>query len=304
MTVGYAVEGKEIQLLDDSGKEVGFNRIGEIVVRSRYLSSGYWKNPDLTRAKFRPDPDDPAKQIYYTGDLGLRLPDGCLIHKGRKDFRIKIRGYGVDLVEVQAGILSYPGIREAVVIARPEEDGSGRLIAYFTSDQRQVATASKLRKFLKTTLPDYMIPSVFQRLEAIPLTSNGKVDRHALPVPDQTRPDLENRFVEPRTPVEKRLAAIWAEVLQLKRIGVNDNFFDLGGHSLAAARVISRVIQAFRWELPVHAMFDAPTVAEMAAVITAKQGKEADDDDLARMLAEIESISENQAKTLLKKEVP
>jgi len=302
LPVGYALEDKDILLFDDSGRELGPNKIGEIVVRSRYLSPGYWRRPDLTKEKFAPDPRDPEKQLYHTGDLGLMLPDGCLIHKGRKDFRVKIRGYGVEIAEVEKVLRGHPAVHDTVVMARDNESREARLIAYFTSSPERAPTTSELRKFLGKTLPDYMVPAVFVRLEALPLTPNGKVDRKALPEPGTARPELETAFQPPRTSDEGALSTIWSDVLGLDRIGSHDNFFDLGGHSLGASRIISRVIRTFQLELPLKALFQSPTIAEMAAVITEYQERKLGDDEVERILEELESMSDEEAQHLAAKE--
>ena len=192
--IGYPLEGMEVFLRDDEAKEVGSNEVGEIVVRSKYLAPGYWNQADLTKAKFKADPTDPEKRLYYTGDLGLRLPDGCLVHKGRKDFRIKIRGYGVDMVEVEKTLLTYPGIRQAIVVARQNDLGESYLIGYYASDIQPPPNMSDLRMFLKDKLADYMIPSAFVALDSIPLTPNGKIDRESLPEPGDSRPELKIVF--------------------------------------------------------------------------------------------------------------
>lgn len=297
--VGYALEDKEILLLDDDGGEIRFNQVGEIVVRSKYLSVGYWNRPDLTEAKFKPDPHDPEKRLYYTGDLGLMLPDGCLIHKGRKDFRVKIRGYGVELAEVEKSLRSHRDIQEAVVVALKTESGEARLAAYFTSRAQPAPSVSELRGYLKEKLPDYMIPSAFVGLDAIPLTSNGKVDRASLPDPGQNRPALDTDYVAPQTSVEKDLAKIWAEVLSLDQVGIHDNFFDLGGHSLLATQVISRMRDAFQVELPLRGLFETPTVAGLAAQVAQKNPPPA---ETASVLAELESLSDEEAQRLLAQE--
>jgi acyl-coenzyme A synthetase/AMP-(fatty) acid ligase/acyl carrier protein len=299
LPVGYPVEGIEIQLLNDEGCPVGFNNIGEIVVRSKYVASEYWCNPALTAAKFKRDPHDSETQSYYTGDLGLMLPDSCLVHKGRKDFRTKIRGYGVDLVEVEKALISHPDINEAVVTARTNAAKSAYLIAYFTFDRKQSFTVSELREYLKAKLPEYMIPPVFVKLEKIPLTLNGKVDRNALPMPDNSRPELDGAFVAPRSHTERRLAEIWAEVLDLDSVGVYDNFFDLGGHSLAATRVVARVYQRFQLEIPLQALFESPTVAEMAAVINEHLKEPLGNEELESILKKIESLSDEDAQRLI-----
>jgi len=301
--LGYPVEDQDILLLDDEGQNVGFNEVGEIVVRSKYLSPGYWKRPDLTDAKYRRDPDDNEKRLYHSGDLGLMLPDGCLIHKGRKDFRVKIRGYGVEIAEVEKALLSHPGINQLVVVARPNDAGEASLIAYFTSSAGATPAVGGLRNYLREKLPDYMIPSRLIRLDALPLTSGGKVDRGALPDPGGSRPALDTPFVEPTSSVEEQLTQIWAEVLALDRVGIHDNFFELGGHSLAAAGVVARVIKTFHVELPMKALFESPTVAAMAEVITRSPLKEPTEDDVNRVLSELEALSDEDAARLLANEI-
>jgi amino acid adenylation domain-containing protein len=267
LPLGYSLEGMDLSLVDDHGGPVIFDNAGEIVVRSKYLASGYWNNPDLTAAKFKADPDDPGKRLYYTGDLGLMLPDGCLIHKGRKDFRVKIRGYGVDLVEVQKALLSHPDIREAVVVAPQSEAGEARLIGYYSCQSEPGPTVSELRSFLKNQLADYMIPSTFVQLDTIPLALNGKVDRHALPVPDNLRSNLDAPFVGPRDSTEEKLVKVWAEFLGVDRVGIHDDFFDLGGHSLMSVRLINQVNKAFGKKLPEVTIYHAPTVEQFAMIL-------------------------------------
>lgn len=297
--VGYAAPGKEIFLLDDSGNEVTLGEVGEIAVRSRYLSPGYLRRPQLTKAKFTPDPKGEGRRLYLTGDLGVMLPDGCLVYKGRKDFRIKIRGYGVDLKEVELALRNHPMVTDAVVVAREQKRREKELIGYFTSTFRTSPSESELRSFLQQKLADYMIPSAFVMLDSIPLTPHNKVDRNALPPPGHFRPRLDIPFSAPRTELERELAKIWAEVLSVEQVGIHDKFFDLGGHSLAASGIISRVFQTFRLELPIKSLYDSPTVAEMAAVIVEHQAKTLDKEDLNCILAELEAISDEEAQRLV-----
>lgn len=297
--VGYPVQDKEILLIDETGEKVGFNEAGEIVVRSKYLCAGYWRRPDLTEAKFKPDPRGGEEVLYHTGDLGVLQPDGCLIHKGRKDFRVKIRGYSVEVSEVEKALREHPVVREAVVLPRPNASGETHLVAYFTSSASESPGVSQLRAFLKTNLPDYMIPSAFEIQDVMPLTPNGKVDRGSLPEPKHTRPQLENQWVGPRTPTEEHLVQIWEEILNIRPVGIHDNFFDLGGHSLAAARVVSRVIRRLQLELPLKALFDSPTVADMAVVIARHEANKVGAEDLAHWLSELDSLSDEEAVSLL-----
>ncbi len=265
--LGYALEGLEILLLDDEGKQVSYNEVGEMVVRSRYLSEGYWRRPDLTEAKFKLDPNGGRERLYLTGDLGLMRADGCLLYKGRKDFRVKIRGYGVEIAEVEKRLLSHPDVREAIVVARQNRLGESYLVAYFTVQSHSVPTVSELRGFLLEKLADYMVPSAFVMLDAMPLTPNGKLDRNALPVPDSSRPQLDVAYAAPQTSIEEKLVEIWEEILGLRPIGIHDNFFDLGGHSLAGASLISRLNRTFGLDLAVRVLFEAPTVAQLTSSI-------------------------------------
>ena len=298
--VGYPVPDKEILLLNDQGDPVGDNKIGEIVVRSKYLSPGYWRNPELTAAKFKPDAEQPEKRIYHTGDLGLTLAGGCLIHKGRKDFRVKIRGYAVEVGEVEKALREHETVQDAVVVANFLNSGEARLIAYVACQAQFRRNIEELRARLKTVLPTYMIPSSFVMLDALPLTSAGKIDRQALPDSTNARPDLAIPYTPATTPIERRLASLWAEVLSVDQVGVHDNFFELGGHSLAASRMISRVIKAFKLDLPLSALFDSPTVAEMAQVIARHHGKQINHQEAEHLLTEIEAMTEDEAKILVK----
>ena len=227
------------------------------------------------------------------------LPDGCLIHKGRKDFRVKVRGYGVEIGDLEKALLSHGDIKETVVVARPSEVGEVRLHAYFTTDGSKVPSVSELRTYLKEQLPEFMIPSRFMWLDALPLTAGGKVDRRALRDPGNSRPELEHSYLAPRNRAEEELSQIWIEVLGLEEVGIYDNFFDLGGQSLAATRVVSRVIKRFQLEIPLRSLLQSPTVAEMAAVIAAHQAKKVGEPELERILAEFESISDEEARRFI-----
>jgi len=302
MPVGYPVDGVDVLVLDEAGQEVSPGGTGEIAVRSRYLAQGYWQDPEHTRMKFLPDPDGKNERIYLTGDLGRKLPDGCLIHMGRKDFEVKIRGNKVNLSAVEAALRGLDTIAEAALVPRENNLGNTDLLAYVTSASQTALTVSELRRALSQTLPDYRIPSTFVFLNQLPLLPNGKVNRQALPAPTAARPLLDIPFTAPRTPVEEKLAMIWAEVLDLDEIGVDDNFLELGGDSLRAGQVISRVINAFRVELALRSLFEAPTVAEMALVITQSQAHNADQGQVERMLAELESLASLESSHLLDEE--
>ena len=296
--VGYAVEDMEVLLLDGGGERVGFNEVGEIAVKSRDLAVGYWRNPALTRAVFLPDPMGGNQRIYLTGDLGRMRPDGCLTHVGRKDFQGKIRGYRIELGEIEAALLNLYVVKQAVVVARGNEAGDDCLTAYVVPSVNPRPTMSALRRALAKRLPDYMIPAAFVVVDSLPLLLNGKVDRRALPAPGRTRPELEVPFVSPRTPIEEALAGIWAEALGIDQVGVVDNFFDLGGHSLLAGRVISRMRDTFQMDVPIQSFLEAPTVADIALVITRCLARELEDDELAHTLAYIESLPDETTEGL------
>ena len=297
--VGYPVEDNEILLLDESGKEVSIDAIGEIAVKSRYVTPGYWRKPDLTKASFLPGSERADERIYRTGDVGRLLPNGCLIHLGRKDFQVKIRGHRIEIAEIEMALLDHPAIKQAIVVPREDYADDRRLAAYLVAATRPAPAISELRSFLKETLPDYMIPSTWMFMEAFPLAPNGKVDRQALPPPSSTRPELDTVFVAPRTPIESRLAQIWSEVLSIDQVGVNDNFLDLGGHSLAATRVVSQVIKHFQVDLPLQSLFQSPTVAEMTRLITEHRVKKLSEDELQSILKDLESMSDEQARKFL-----
>ena len=222
--VGYHVRDREVLLLDEHKTLTGWNRVGEIAVRGRFLSPGYWRKPDLTKAKFLPDPDDPEARIYLTGDLGLMRPDGCLEYHGRKDFQVKVRGHNVGVGEIEAMLREVGGVKDAVVVSRQNGAGETYLVAYVVPNGQTFPTGVALRRALADRLPSPMIPSAFVILDALPMTPNGKIDRLRLPEPGNLRPMLDNPYTAPRTPMERDLAAIWAEVLALDRVGVEDNF--------------------------------------------------------------------------------
>lgn len=267
--VGYAVEDTEILLLNEAGEQTEI--YGEIGIRSDHLAPGYWQNPEITEAAFFPDPEGGTKQIYRTGDMGRLLSDGSIAFTGRKDFQVKIRGIRIEPGEIEAALGQHPEVRECVVLAREDILDGKRLVVYIVVNQQRAPSTHDLRSFLKQKLPDYMVPSAFVYLDALPRTPNGKVDRKALPSPDQSVIGLEESYVAPRSSVEEILVGIWVDVLKLERVGIHDNFFELGGHSLLATQVISRLRNAIQIELPLRALFEAPTIASLAKGVEASQ---------------------------------
>ena len=265
--VGYPVEDVEILLLDPDGRPVEAGAIGEVVVRSRFLADGYWRRPELTATRFRPDPGGGAERLYFSGDLGMMLPDGCLVHYGRQDFQVKVRGHRVEIEDVEAALVALPGVRTAAVVASEDALGDTHLVAYIVPAGEPAHGVTALREALAASVPDHMIPATFVRLDTMPLTTGGKVDRRALPAPPTTRPALAGPPVAPRTPLEAMLTRIWTEVLELGEIGVLDDFLELGGDSLRAGQIVARVRAEVDVPISEATLFDAPTVEAMAIQI-------------------------------------
>ena len=264
--IGKPMKGAKALVLDDRKSVCPPGVVGEIYIRSPFLTLGYYKNPEATKEVFVKNPfnNDPNDIIYKTGDLGSVRDDGNFRFLGRKDNQVKVRGIRVELGEIESHLLNHPLVTATVVLAREDRAGDLRLVAYIVANQEQAPTISDLRSFLKTKLPNYMVPSAFVLLEALPLTPNGKVDRRALPTPSQNRPEFDEPFVAPCTPVEEELTQIWSKVLSVERVGIHDNFFELGGHSLLVTQVVSRIRDAFEVELPLRDLFEKPTVAGLA----------------------------------------
>jgi amino acid adenylation domain-containing protein len=297
--VGCEIQDKQVLLINDAGREAGVGGVGEIAVKSRYLSPGYWGRPDLTKSAFMLDSAETHERIYRTGDMGFMRPDGCFEQRGRKDFQVKVHGYRVEVSEIETALLAIGSIKEALVVGRKDQSDEARLVAYIVPTCRPAPTVSAFRRILSAKLPNYMIPSAFVCLEGLPLSPNGKLDRRALPDPERCRPNLDTPFIAPRTSVETELAQIWAKVLSVEQVGIHDRFFDVGGHSLNATQVVSQVIKQFQIEVPLQSLFESPTVAEMAAVITEHQARKVAKPELEQILVELESISEEKARQIL-----
>lgn len=267
--IGRPIANTQIYLLDRSNQLVPIGVPGELHVGGDGLARGYFNRPDLTAAKFVPSPFSTiaGTLLYKTGDWARYLPDGNIEYLGRIDHQVKIRGFRIELGEIEAVLNEHPAVQQAVVMAREDVPGDKRLVAYVVLHGQLSSTISELQEHLTKTLPAYMLPSAFMLLEAFPLMPNGKVDRHALPAPDQTRPELRQTFVAPRTPKEESIAGIWSSILGIERVGIHDNFFALGGHSLLAMQVISQMQNTLRITLPLRSFFDAPTVAEQAELL-------------------------------------
>jgi acyl carrier protein len=243
---------------------------GELYVGGVGLARGYLNRPALTAERFVPDPfsREPGARLYRTGDVCRHLPDGRVEFGGRRDAQVKLRGFRIELGEIEAAAASHPAVREAAVVARAGEGGERFLVCYAVTRTPQEANAAGLRVYLAGRLPEYMVPQRYVFLSELPLTANGKLDRDALPAPDDTSLARTGAYEEPQEGLERALANIWGEVLKVERVGAHDNFFELGGHSLLATQVVSRVRELLRVELPLRALFEAPTISSLACVIS------------------------------------
>jgi thioesterase domain-containing protein/acyl carrier protein len=265
---GYPLEGVEIVLFDQDGRRAADGQAGEVGVRSRYLSSEYWRQPELTRASFASDSADGTMRIFRTGDIGRLLPDGCLEILGRRDHQAKVRGYLVHPGEVERALVEHPDIRESIVTAFVGANGETRLAAYVVPRTSTAPRAWQLRRHLWSRLPAYMVPAVFVSLDALPLNANGKVDRDALPSPPMPAAVRETTHVAPRTPTEHQIAAIWEELFGVSPVGARDNFFDLGGDSLLAAEMVTMVENTCGIVISPSLLLEAPSVADLATAMT------------------------------------
>jgi hypothetical protein len=243
---------------------------GELHIGGVGLARGYLNRPHFTAEKFIPHPfsSEPGSRLYKSGDLVRYLPDGNLEYLGRIDQQVKVRGFRIELGEIEAVLAQQPGLREVVVVAREDSPGERRLVAYLVPEPGASLDISELRSSLRERLPDYMVPSAFVTLEALPLTPNGKVDRQALPAPGDGRPALESTYARPQTQLERTIAAVWREALGVGKIGTQDNFFDLGGHSILMAKIQTKLQEICGKEIPIIEMFRRPTISALAQYFT------------------------------------
>jgi hypothetical protein len=271
--VGLPIANTQVYVLDRHLQLAPAGVSGELYIGGAGVARGYLHRPQLTAEKFIPDPfgKKTGARIYATGDLARRRPDGAVECMGRIDYQVKIRGFRVELEEIEARLGQHPKVREGVVIAQRDSSGNTRLIAYVTPEEGQAPDAGELRSFLKERLPEYMMPAVFVTLPSLPLTSNGKINRKALPSPEIARPDLRSQYVAPRSKLERTIAEIWQGALSVEKVGLHDNFFDLGGHSLLMAQVHSQLRDALKKDLPLIKLLEHPTINSLARYLTQEQ---------------------------------
>ena len=263
--IGRPIANTQVHILDATLQPVGIGVAGELYIGGDGLARGYWRRPELTAENFVPNPfsAEPGTRLYRSGDRARWLGDGNLEFYGRVDYQAKIRGYRVELEEIESVLQEQAGVQQAVVVVRAEGGGEKRLVGYVVAEPA-AASASQLRTYLRSKLPEYMVPSAWVFLQQFPLTPNGKVDRHALPAPEGRRPRLAEPYMAPRTAIERLLSGIWQEVLQVAPVGIHDNFFDLGGESLLATQVVSRVRRSLCTDVNVRTLFETPTIAQLA----------------------------------------
>jgi amino acid adenylation domain-containing protein len=286
--IGRPINDLQIYLLDARRQPVPIGVPGEIYVGGAGVARGYWNRPQLTAERFVPNPfcDDLGSRLYKSGDLARFLPDGGLEFLGRADDQVKVRGFRIELGEIETVLGQHPKVRETVIVTSEGLRGDKRLVAYIVPQSvGALPTTAEMRQQLHKKLPDYMIPSAFVFLDALPLTSNGKVDRKSLPAPDESRPDIEIDYVAPSNRVEELLAAIWCDLLGIEQVGIHDNFFALGGHSLLAATIQSRIESEALVNLPLRKLFETPTIAELSSEIEAirRDGQTAPSERLQRV---------------------
>lgn len=306
-TIGRPLSGERAYVLDAALKPVPIGVPGELYVAGSGVARGYYRNPEATAARFIPDPFVGGERMYRTGDSVRWRADGTLVYLGRLDQQVKLRGYRIEPGELETVLRGHPAVRDAHVMVREDRSGDGRLVAYLAPKHKSVADED-LRQTLSARVPTFMLPSAFVWLPAIPLTPNGKVDRAALPAPENP-PAKAHGAMPPSTPDEAELMVIWREVLGRNSFGVADNFFELGGHSLLATQVTSRVASAFNVELPLSAIFENPTIQSLSVAVRSaprridgapipKRMRRAEAD---RLLKELEFLDDSQLESLLKK---
>ena len=275
--IGRPIANTQVYVLNSELQPVPIGVVGELYIGGDGLARGYLNRPELTEEKFISNPflnskfDIQNQKLYKTGDLVRYLPNGNIEFVGRIDNQVKIRGFRIELGEIEAVLSQHPDIRQTVVTAREYISGDKRLVAYVVPHPKQIPTTEQLRCFLKEKLPDYMMPGYFIFLDSFPLTPNGKVDRRALPEPNFSGQKLEETFVAPRDELELQLTKIWEKILDIEPISIRDNFFDLGGHSLLGASLISEIEKVFESNLSLATLFQSPTVEQLARVLRSQK---------------------------------
>ena len=318
--LGRPIANNQFYILDAYLRPVPVGATGEIYISGDTLARGYLGQPSLTALKFVPNPFDrrPGTRMYRTGDLGRYLPDGNIEFVERIDDQVKVRGFRIELSEIEAVLGQHPDVKESVAVVSQDGSKGKHIVAYVVpkfdvpeeqkcssapaesaNEETRTISARSLRTYLSRSLPEYMIPSVFVLMKQLPLTRNGKVDRRALPAPDPILAAQEREFVAPEPGVEAVLADLWAGVLGQERVSRDANFFDLGGHSLLAMQLVARIQETFEIQFPLRHLFGASTLADLAALIVQEQLKQSNDADVSQILSELNQLSDEQARAML-----
>jgi amino acid adenylation domain-containing protein len=304
VTIGRALSRKQLYVLGEGQELLAVGVTGEVCLGGMGVARGYLNGAGQTAERFVPHPysTEPGMRLYRTGDLGRWLESGEVEFLGRRDQQVKLRGYRIELGEIETALQAHPQVREAVVLVKEDEGGEKRLLAYVVAEGEVAAAA--LTQYLSERLPGYMVPSQVVLVAALPLTANGKVDRQGLARMAVERQEARGEAERARTAVEEVLSGVWSETLGLAEVGLSENFFALGGHSLLATQVVSRVREVFAVELPLRAIFEQPTVEGLAIAIEELQLEATDDESLARILAEIKDLSDDEAAVVFMEEQP
>jgi acyl-coenzyme A synthetase/AMP-(fatty) acid ligase/acyl carrier protein len=298
LPAGYPVDDTEVLILDDSDRPATPGEIGEMALRSLYVFPGYWKNKDESRDTVAPA--SMGQRLLHTGDMGRQLSDGSFEHLGRKDLLCKIRGYRVQIDLVEGQLQAMAEIERAVVVPQ-EWRGEHRLVAYIVTPNKQHFDPSRFRNFLQQNLPAFMIPAVFVRLDKMPTTPSGKIDRGALPLPGRQRPNIAIDLIPPSNAVERVLAELWANALDIEKVGIADNFLELGGHSLLAGEIVARINRIFALQLSPQALLESMTIANLARLLIS-QMPNASAEEMAQLWSEIDHMEPYQFREVLRQE--
>ena len=300
--IGRPIANTQIYILDSHFNPVPVGLAGEIYIGGTGVSRGYLNDPESTAGTFVPDPfgGKPGGRLYKTGDWGRYLPDGNIKFLGRRDHQVKVRGYRIELEEIEQVLGCHPNVRQGVVTVVESRAGEKRLVAYYVATtQSPEITSDHLRTFLMSRLPSYMVPSAFVSVESLPRTRNGKIDREALSATEELGREFSNGYIAPRNVLEARLIGLWSDLLGPPQIGIRDNFFERGGHSLLAVRLISKVREAFRIDLQLRTLFEHPTIESFAQLLLSQIPSQ----DVANALVDVEALSEAEARSLLRTDV-
>ena len=315
ISIGHPIANTQVYLLDSHLQPVPIGIPGELYIGGEGVARGYLNRPELTAERFVSNPfssSDGSKRLYKTGDVARYVADGRIECLGRNDFQIKLRGHRIDLGEIESALRRHPDVSEAVVSLTGDEVGKKRLIAYLTASDGAPPQTADLHRFLKSKLPDYMVPGALVVLDKFPLTPNGKINRKALPAPTADRTETKHAFVPPRTATEETLAQLWQELLRLRRVGIHDNFFEIGGHSLLAMQFMARVQNTFHAELSLRNIFETPTIAGLADLVDRKRNHSTKEivpplprarrispDHARELLGKIDELSDTEVESLL-----